>query len=153
MEDIITNKSLFLLFIMAISLLSCGESPLLNHKNEKSNPRIREKSKSCLSKGVFSGLCFNVIWSEGPATNGESKMKIRFWLAEDAENVNVEGLEVELWMPEHGHGSSPTTVNSIELGSYEVSDVYFIMPGFWEVRITAVVNGNRKSITTLKVNL
>ncbi len=42
---------------------------------------------------------------------------------------------VKLWMPEHGHGSSPTQFAEISEGCRVVSKVNFTMPGEWEVRV------------------
>lgn len=39
-----------------------------------------------------------------------------------------------LWMPSMGHGSSPTTVEQVDTGSYRAKNVFFIMPGEWELK-------------------
>jgi hypothetical protein len=39
-----------------------------------------------------------------------------------------------LWMPSMGHGSSPTRVDRVDVGTYRASDVFFIMPGEWDLR-------------------
>ena len=41
---------------------------------------------------------------------------------------------VILWMPSMGHGSSPVTIHLISEGTYRVSDVFFTMPGLWDIR-------------------
>ncbi|MCS6838952.1 MAG: FixH family protein [Bdellovibrionaceae bacterium] len=41
---------------------------------------------------------------------------------------------LELWMPSMNHGSSPTTVTKVDIGTYLVEQVFFIMPGDWELR-------------------
>ena len=43
-----------------------------------------------------------------------------------------------LWMPDHGHGSSPTRVVADAAASgrcFWIEDVEFIMPGDWEIRL------------------
>ena len=40
----------------------------------------------------------------------------------------------ELWMPDMGHGSSPTTLNPVGEGCSEVTGIDFFMPGKWEIR-------------------
>jgi hypothetical protein len=42
---------------------------------------------------------------------------------------------VKLWMPEHGHGSTPTQVGPVNDGCRLVSKVNFTMPGEWDVRV------------------
>ena len=46
--------------------------------------------------------------------------------------------DVTLWMPEHGHGSLPTTIEQIEETGecVMVSDVYFSMPGRWTLSLS-----------------
>lgn len=39
-----------------------------------------------------------------------------------------------LWMPSMGHGSSPTTVEQVDTGSFRAKNVFFIMPGEWEIK-------------------
>ena len=49
--------------------------------------------------------------------------------------VELESLpKVVLWMPSMGHGSTPTQVRLSDIGSFEVNNVFFIMPGDWELR-------------------
>ena len=44
-------------------------------------------------------------------------------------------IKVKLWMPELGHGSSPTTVTRVQRGVYRVDNMYFTRAGLWEIRI------------------
>lgn len=54
----------------------------------------------------------------------------------------AEQLKVILWMPDMGHGSSPTRIqkavdtngNALP-GAYRVSNIHFMMGGVWEVRV------------------
>lgn len=43
-------------------------------------------------------------------------------------------VRVILWMPSMAHGSVPTQVEQKDLGSFIVHNVFFIMPGDWEIR-------------------
>lgn len=62
-------------------------------------------------------------------------------------------VSVELWMPDMGHGSSPTQVKratdesgQVIPGAFIVSNVYFIMGGKWEVRVTLTsADGNQET--------
>jgi hypothetical protein len=55
---------------------------------------------------------------------------------------DIEGeVAVVLWMPSMGHGSSPVSVAKIDVGTYRASQVFFTMPGDWEIRIQRLVNG------------
>lgn len=43
--------------------------------------------------------------------------------------------KVKLWMPEHGHGSSPVQLEAMADGCRVVKRVNFTMTGAWEVRV------------------
>jgi len=42
---------------------------------------------------------------------------------------------VSLWMPTMGHGSSPIRIKKLGTGIYDLSQIYFIMDGLWQLRI------------------
>ena len=44
-------------------------------------------------------------------------------------------FKIFLWMPSMGHGSSPVTIKKIATGIYDVTDVYFIMDGDWQIKV------------------
>lgn len=49
--------------------------------------------------------------------------------------VGFESLpSVILWMPSMNHGSVPTHIERVDVGSYRATNVFFIMPGDWEIR-------------------
>lgn len=48
--------------------------------------------------------------------------------------------EIYLWMPEHGHGSFPISVNVVD-HDIELRDVYFTMPGKWELIVKNTSTG------------
>jgi len=43
-------------------------------------------------------------------------------------------VDLVLWMPAMGHGSSPVQVNKLDVGTYEALNVLFVMPGLWEMK-------------------
>lgn len=42
---------------------------------------------------------------------------------------------IKLWMPDHGHGSSPVQLGPVENDCRTAKRVNFSMPGAWEVRV------------------
>jgi hypothetical protein len=76
-------------------------------------------------------------WLEpGVVTGPETKMQIQ-WLNQAGQAVDLDGdFRVQLFMPDMGHGSSPTKIGKLaEPGLYTVNRIYFTMPGTWEVRV------------------
>lgn len=67
-------------------------------------------------------------------------------------------VDVVLWMPSMGHGSAPTQVErsldadgNVLPGVFNVRNVYFIMGGEWEVRVTLTDADGKKETKSFKV--
>lgn len=74
--------------------------------------------------------------------------------------VFTDKIDVELWMPSMGHGSSPTQVVPMMdsdarplAGMYLVTNVFFIMPGDWEVRVTLTDSQGRVETRSFPVRI
>lgn len=82
-------------------------------------------------------------WKADPSTSSETVMLVQL-LDERNEPVELEArLGVEIFMPDMGHGSGPTALErvldetgEIVPGAYLVKNMWFIMEGLWEVRVT-----------------
>lgn len=91
-------------------------------------------------------------WQQGPVVRGESQFVLHLF---DQDHNSLESEikpEVILWMPGHGHGSSPVTVSALVdkdgnpmMGHYQVTSAYFIMPGLWEIRVKTILGGQELS--------
>ena len=57
------------------------------------------------------------------------------------QNEEVQDFKMDLWMPMHGHGSSPVTLTSKDVNKFWVSDANFVMAGRWLVRMDFVLRG------------
>lgn len=79
-------------------------------------------------------LCVGLVWVQ-PATDSQmGQFKLSF------SDAVVGDVAAVLWMPSMGHGSRPTTVIRISETQFQVSNVAFIMPGEWEIRIQVKQN-------------
>ncbi len=96
-----------------------------------------------------------------PIVNQESILVLE---AKDAKTHQAtelnDNIEVVLWMPSMGHGSAPTQVEravdangNIFNGVFNVRNVYFIMGGDWEVRVTLTDAQGVQETKTFKVTL
>ena len=57
----------------------------------------------------------------------------------DAAGSPIDGATVSIlpWMPDHAHGSAITlSVTPVGLGKYDVTNLYYPMPGLWRVTVT-----------------
>jgi hypothetical protein len=76
---------------------------------------------------------YEVVWAEAPAT-GAVEMDLLLFVGDEPELGAA--VEVEPWMPAHGHGiSDPPTVEELEDGAYRCS-WWCPMAGEWEIRFT-----------------
>ncbi len=95
-------------------------------------------------------------WTQGPRLNEASAMKIEWISGVDQTRTEPPGpVKVSLWMPAHGHGSSPVTLAKLgsEPGVYQASDMYFTMAGDWDVRVNLKYSNGREETKMLKVTL
>ena len=71
-----------------------------------------------------------------PVVGKESILILEAKNPENHQPVDLnDSVEVALWMPSMGHGSSPVTVERLDTGTYRASEVFFTMKGDWEIRI------------------
>ena len=106
-----------------------------------------EKVSECQTRFLNSGYCVLWAWEKRPTTTEKGVFRFKIvrpnLLDDSAIPVDFEkDPAVVLWMPDMGHSSSPTKVERIDQGSYRVSNVFFIMPGQWQIRFQ-ILNGNR----------
>jgi len=147
------NKKLFLIAVVlgAFGTMGCL-SPILTHAESKNaaQPATTRDSKSLADCDVTfktQGLCASMDWINYPKEGELGAFKLRFWQAGKG-NANGPYFEpnlpvfVRLWMPSMGHGSSPVTLtpaldsNGLVMpGVYDVTQVYFVMRGNWEIQI------------------
>lgn len=86
----------------------------------------------------------HLTWLQGPkGDTSESKMQVE-WHDGSTHQIIEPSFEfsVELNMPAMGHGSSPVKIDHAMdssgqpvLGTFNVSEMYFTMPGAWDVEV------------------
>jgi len=141
-----------LLFTLAGVLIGLGfftgcDSPILNHAeaNNQEGEVVHVTSETCPLSFKKETLCASMTWTKEPTDDIKGELTLRFWNGESGSEsgpyVNPQyTVAVKLWMPGMGHGSSPVTVEqetdqtgALIDGVYKVSDIYFVMPGAWEI--------------------
>lgn len=141
-----TKVTLFL-SVFFVSLMSIG------HEHPAANPlkaHLPYKNNS---------LHLHTELNAEPKIGIESYLKIETRRGKDHSLVSIsDTIEVELWMPDMGHGSAPTQVTrtidangNAVTGSYLVRNLYFIMGGAWEVRIALTDSSGNKEIKNFTV--
>nr|WP_295906238.1 FixH family protein [uncultured Bdellovibrio sp.] len=94
-------------------------------------------ANSCAGEFKTAHLCAILTWTKTP-----NSTEVQEFVLELQGDVTVaDDLAIILWMPSMGHGSAPVKVEKISATQYRVTNVYFIMPGDWEVRLTLKKSG------------
>ncbi len=81
-------------------------------------------------------LCLKTAWVQRPSESTYGEMTLSFVDVNDETRLVDPKNEpfIVLWMPSMGHGSSPVTMERIDVGRYKASEIFFIMPGPWDIR-------------------
>ena len=112
--------------LILLSFTACGKSPWSEYIKENNlEPGTQGKPIN-----VCSLLDANQIqWIHGPFLKTESEFRMNF------QETPTFPFKVELFMPDMGHGSAPVQITAESETSYLIKKVFFIMHGFWEIRI------------------
>jgi hypothetical protein len=144
------------LLLILFFLFSCGKAPLYGSLNSDDNNEGRLQSANASDELIWKDARhhFAFQWHSIPAVGIDSQFSLKFW---DSYQTNFLGpynylnqnLCVFLWMkmPDGSeHGSSPLILNKVFDDSgyfYRATDVYFIMPGLWQIRVRTVKDLNQ----------
>lgn len=111
------------LVLGAWALAACGS---------EIEPAGQELSNQKSEKGVFSAA---FVPDPDPPTTGTNALGIALADA-NGKPVNQASIEIEPWMPGHGHGT-PTVpvVEALGDGKYRAEKIDFMMPGLWELTV------------------
>lgn len=105
----------------------------------------REAAPNCTLKFKNSQLCLSWSWEKPPLDRDTGTMTFKVYRPNRLDGSPVvtdlpELPTVVLWMPSMGHGSSPTQTEQIDTGTYRCKNVFFVMPGTWQIKFQ-VKNG------------
>lgn len=105
-------------------------------RTESTVPAAQEAPKpSCLLQFQTGDLCGDFSWEVQPKPGKAGTLLVRFSNKATGQTIDpVQSLQVVLWMPSMGHGSSPVAIARVSQGTYRVSNVFFSMPGTWQIK-------------------
>lgn len=114
-------------------------------EGETSDPNIFLRPMVCKTKMLVSGNCLVWYWENKPTSRQPGTLIFKLYRlnAFDQTPMPMDPKfppEVILWMPSMGHGSVPTQTQRLDMGTYRASNVFFIMPGEWEIRFQTKEN-------------
>lgn len=104
------------------------------------DPNLNDPSATnCDLRFQTSGFCLSWKWEEAPTSQKAGTLVFKTYRANvyDGTPVMLDFATLPslvLWMPSMGHGSTPTTVTRLDVGTFRATNVFFIMPGEWQMR-------------------
>ncbi len=138
------RASLILLALIAV-LHGCAQPKYENSVAAGEGTSLTGQGQRMGVTFAAAGMQMAWRWEKDPVGTEEGILLVRTYRASAVdghlEPSDVSGdLAMRLWMPDMGHGSSPTTVERLRddqgvivPGAYRIRAVYFIMPGLWEM--------------------
>lgn len=99
-------------------------------------PATDDKLSACDVAFAQSQLCADLKWERRPTEQDMGSFVLEFHNPDDSSQFVdlTQNLDVKLWMPSMGHGSSPVKIEKVGPGQYRVSEVFFVMRGDWEIQ-------------------
>ena len=87
----------------------------------------------------------NVEWRKGPIVDPDNQATLVFATANRQSVASVDGVTISPFMPAMGHGAPVRHLgiarNAVRTFAYDVTGLYFIMSGTWDLTVTATVDG------------
>jgi hypothetical protein len=102
------------------------------------DPRVDTYTANLKKAGQRSMLTFTLVESKpGPPIRGTNVLKLK--VTKMDETPVTGDLQVKLWMPDHGHGTSviPEITLDAVTSTYDIEPAYLFMPGVWMVQFTS----------------
>ncbi len=124
-----------LIFIfVTMCFVGCGKSPFL--KEPLATGAIKAESIETNVRIFDSEKKIEVKWLTKKNSFDEAQALV-FLYSNDKlyDPEESEDISFYLWMESMGHGSSPIFVKRLDKGIYSLSEIYFSMPGDWQLKI------------------
>jgi hypothetical protein len=118
--------------------VSCAKPEYAPERNLAPNNEA-EQQADCSLKFNQSHYCIAWKWEKTPDENNTGSLLFKVYRKNLGDGSAVlldiqDSVNVVLWMPDMNHGSSPVEVARLDVGTYRASEVYFVMPGTWEIK-------------------
>lgn len=132
-SKIITTLILFFSF-------GCAQPKYISESDSSAAGQQTAESKvNCDIQFSNSKYCLSWFWENKPTSTNQGSLIFKIYRlnAFDQTAIQLDSAELPqliLWMPSMGHGSTPTVIQRLDVGTYRASDVFFIMPGEWDLK-------------------
>lgn len=133
--------------------IACAR-PVYQEAPAQTNPANFHKLDTPVASFAKLGLKVSIAWTKQQSEDESGAFLLKFWRENAADKSPIvqdiqAAVNVRLWMPSMGHGSSPVTVQRLDVGTYLVEDVFFSMPGDWEIEVD--LTNESGTVDTIKI--
>ena len=125
------TKLLLMLKLLLLLSVSCARP----HYVTEEERGIKDISGECEYFFSSEKICLKTEWTKKPSESSFGEMNLSFVDSVDQTRF-IDPLHepyLLLWMPSMGHGSSPVTMERVDVGRYRAQDIFFIMTGEWDL--------------------
>ncbi len=143
-----TWRAKALALLAAAALSACGTGKAVKHDDAGDGPGRHSadgRGAPPVLKAEHAAFAVTPLWVKGPAASDDNQLTLTFF-ADEAKTApqSVENVAIKTWMPDMGHpGPKKVTIarDPARANQFNVSKLNLVMPGLWEVTVTATVNG------------
>lgn len=143
-------KKIYLICLLTFLVVSCGKSPFLMKssivQNQISNLEVKKSFKT-------TDQLISTHWLSGINTSEEGRVLIILTKNNTLSDLSDYTISPYLWMESMGHGSSPIKIIRVADGIFELSEIYFSMPGDWQLHLQLLKNNEAIDEVVFKYNL
>lgn len=131
---------LFLGFALGLLFFSCAQPKYISEADSTTAGQQAAGAKAnCDIQFSSSKYCLSWFWENKPTASAEGSLIFKIYRlnAFDQTAIQLDSQELPqlvLWMPSMGHGSTPSVVQRLDVGTYRATEVFFIMPGEWDLK-------------------
>ena len=122
------------LFVSLTATLGCAEPNYVDTKDKKVT---QNKATTCSIQFSKLDHCLTLTWEKEPTNQTYGQFLFQIQSNKNKQPLQLregENLSVILWMPSMGHGAAPVLVESVSPGVFRAKNVFFTMPGEWDIR-------------------
>lgn len=116
------------LFISLLAFIGCARPDYITPE-DLNNQGLGTPSEECTLRFPNTQTCVQAQWAQAPSTARAGELVLTL------SRQFAGGLTALLWMPSMGHGSAPIKIETLGPHQYRLSNLYFVMPGDWDVRL------------------
>lgn len=132
------KRTLHALATSFLLLAACAQPRYENSLSSLAGTGQGQKGETCAAKFSASS-CVSITWEKTPTEEDFGSFLFKTYRSNVGDGSPVAQdlgrMNVVLWMPAMNHGSSPVSVERLDVGTFRASNVFFSMRGPWEIQV------------------